>query len=39
MDALGLVGADDDVCDGGAVFEDEDCVGAAGFRLALADDS
>jgi hypothetical protein len=38
VDALGLVGADDDVGDGGAVLEDEDGVFGAGLVLPLADD-
>lgn len=37
VDALGLVGADDDVGDGGAVLEDEDGVVAASLLLFLAD--
>jgi hypothetical protein len=36
VDALALVGADDDVAQGRAVFEDEDCVGFAAFALAAA---
>lgn len=38
VDALGLVGPDDDVGDGGAVFENEDCLVLAGLFLLLADD-
>jgi hypothetical protein len=36
VDALALVGADDHVAQGGAVFEDEDGVGFAAFALAAA---
>jgi hypothetical protein len=38
VDALGLVGANNDVGDGGAVLEDEDGIVGARLALALADD-